>query len=100
MPTYGMWHLDNEWWMRTRSYENQMFVCFTHPEDALIADPAGGVAARLCSSEPDVLVHTLDLDQAHTGNHLQDRRPELYGVIADPQHPSRQAPYEPPSLAT
>ena len=22
MPTYGMWGLENEWWMRTRSFEN------------------------------------------------------------------------------
>ena len=29
VPTFGMWHLDNEWWVRTRSYENEAFICFT-----------------------------------------------------------------------
>lgn len=96
MPTYGMHHLDNEWWMRTRSYENQMFVCFTHPAVALITDPGGGIAARLESNRPDVLVHTMDLEAVRDDNHLADRRPDLYGVLADGSHPSSQPPYRPP----
>ena len=95
MPTYGMWHLDNEWWMRTRSYENQMFVCFTHPQVALITDPKGGIASKLQSNVPDVLVHQVDLSEVTDDNHLATRRPELYGILSDVSHPSRQAPYEP-----
>lgn len=95
MPTYGMWHLDNEWWMRTRSYENQMFVCFTHPEVALITSPHGKVAAKLQSNMPDVLVHRINLSEVSDGNHLADRRPELYGIISDTSHPSRQREYMP-----
>jgi hypothetical protein len=84
--------------MRTRSYENGMFVCFTHPNVALITGPKGGIEAKLQSSVPDVLVHEIDLDEVTETAHLQDRRPELYGVLADPDHPSRQKPYEPPSV--
>lgn len=98
MPTYGMWGLDNEWWMRTRSYENQMFVCFTHPRVALITNPKGGIDAKLQSSVPDVLVHQIDLSEVTDGNHLADRRPELYGILSDLSHPSRQMPYEPLKL--
>ena len=98
MPTYGMWHLDNEWWMRTRSFENQMFVCFTHPEVALITDPRGGIAARLESNQPDVLVHEVDLEEVREDNHLEHRRPELYGVLADVEHPSQQEKYKPPRV--
>ncbi len=98
MPTYGMRHLENEWWMRTRSYENQMFVCFTHPQVALITDPKGGIAAKLQSSAPDVLIHEIDLSAATDDNHLANRRPELYGILSDESHPSRQKPYEPPKL--
>jgi predicted amidohydrolase len=96
MPTYGMWHLDNEWWMRTRSYENQMFICFTHPNVSLITSPKGGIDAKLQSSVPDVLIHQLDLSEATDDNHLADRRPELYGIICDTEHPSRQKPHHPP----
>ncbi len=98
MPTYGMCHLENEWWMRTRSYENQMFVCFTHPQVALITDPKGGIAAKLQSNVPDVLIHEIDLSEVTDGNHLADRRPELYGILSDADHPSRQKPYESPKL--
>lgn len=95
MPTYGMWHEKNEWWMRTRSYENQMFVCFAHPNVALITDPKGDVAAKLQSNVPDVLVHSVDLKEVSDGNHLSDRRPELYGILSDVNHPSRQPDFSP-----
>lgn len=98
MPTYGMWHEANEWWMRTRSYENQMFVCFTHPNVALITGPGGGVEAKLQSNAPDVLVHEIDLAEVTDDNHLSDRRPELYGVLTDESHPSRQEAYEPATM--
>ena len=97
MPTYGMWHLENEWWMRTRSYENQMFVCFTHPNVALITNPAGGIDAKLQSNTPDVLVHQVDLSQVADDKPLTDRRPELYGIISDASHPTRQKDYDPPT---
>ena len=94
MPTYGMSHDENEWWMRTRSYENQMFVCFTHPGVSLITDPKGKVAAKLQSNVTDVLIHTIDLDEVSDGNHLADRRPDLYGVISDVDHPSAQDKFD------
>lgn len=87
MPTYGMWHLDNEWWMRTRAYENEMFVCFTHPNVSLITDPKGKVAAKLQSNLPAVLSHDIDLDEVTT-NMLRDRRPEIYGIVSKQQHNS------------
>ncbi|MFC1737172.1 carbon-nitrogen hydrolase family protein [Candidatus Hydrogenedentota bacterium] len=61
-PTYGMCHLDNEWWMRTRSYENEIYIAFTHPEVSLITGPRGQVDAKLESNMPDILVHDIDLD--------------------------------------
>lgn len=98
MPTYGMWHEENEWWMRTRSYENQMFVCFTHPGVSLITDPKGKVAAKLQSNVADVLVHTVDLTEVSDRNHLEDRRPDLYAPIADTSHRSAQQPFDPPTF--
>ena len=95
MPTYGAWGLENEWWMRTRSFENQMFICFTHPVEALITNPQGGLEAKLQSNATDVLVHEIDLAEVGDDNHLQDRRPELYQVLADTEHRSRQKPFKP-----
>ncbi len=78
MPTYGVWYLDNEW----RSYENEMFVCFAHPNVALVTNPRGQVKAKLQSNVPSVLIRDIDLDELTT-NMLKDRRTELYGVLGD-----------------
>jgi predicted amidohydrolase len=83
-PSYGMWHEANEWWMRTRSYENEVHICFVHPHVALVTDPLGNVSGKLQSNVPGVLVQDIDLDLTSTGRHLTDRRVELYGSLVQP----------------
>lgn len=82
-PSYGMAHEANEWWMRTRAYENDCFVAFAHPRTSFVADPAGNLAGRLVGAKGDLLALTLDLSRADAHAHLDDRRPELYGLIAE-----------------
>ena len=82
-PTYGFRGDLNEAMMRTRGFENQCFITFTHPAEGLITGPKGGVIAKEEGSEPAVLVQDLDLSRAKDDNHLQDRRPELYSVITE-----------------
>jgi len=76
-PTYGMHHDLNRAMMRTRSYENGVFICFAHPKQALVTAPDGSVDAELTSDVPDVLVHDIDLNRCDT-RHLDDRRPDIY----------------------
>lgn len=76
-PSYGMWHLDNEWWMRTRSYENEMFIAFVHPRVALILNPEGEVAAKLQSNLPAVLLHDVDLSEVRD-RMFRHRRTDIY----------------------
>ena len=83
-PTYGMHHLDNEWWMRTRGYENQCYIAFTHPKVGFVVDPKGDIAAKR-DSDPGVLICDVDLTRAKDDNHIRDRRPELYQIIAAPK---------------
>ncbi|MBI1785968.1 MAG: carbon-nitrogen hydrolase family protein [Acidobacteria bacterium] len=78
VPSYGMWHIDNEWWMRTRSYENENFLAFAHPNVAFVSDPKGGIVAKLQTNLPGMLVVDVDLAQVTDTKHLRDRRPELY----------------------
>jgi predicted amidohydrolase len=85
-PTYGMHHEKNEWWMRTRGYENQCFIAFAHPGVGFVVDPKGDIAGKEESDTPGVLVCDIDLADAKEDNHLRDRRPELYGVITEPTH--------------
>ncbi|MCA9230961.1 MAG: carbon-nitrogen hydrolase family protein [Planctomycetales bacterium] len=81
-PTYGMHHEANEWWMRTRSYENQCFIAFAHPNVGFVVDPKGNVLSKR-DEQPGVLISDVDLSQATDDNHLRDRRPELYRAITD-----------------
>ncbi|MEM2739576.1 MAG: carbon-nitrogen hydrolase family protein [Candidatus Bathyarchaeia archaeon] len=80
IPAYGMWHEANTMWMRTRSYENGIYICFTHPSIALITDPKGDISAELISNVEDILVHDIDLDLIDR-THIKERRPELYGIL-------------------
>jgi predicted amidohydrolase len=79
-PTYGMKHLKNEWWMRTRSYENECYICFTHPTVSLVTDPKGDIHAKSNSKEPGLLVTDIDLSGIPT-KMFDARRPKLYAPI-------------------
>jgi predicted amidohydrolase len=85
LPSYGMWHIDNEWWMRTRSYENENFLAFAHPSVAFVADPKGGILAKLQSNVPGMLVCDVDLSEVSEDRHIRDRRPELYKELSLPR---------------
>ena len=78
-PTYGMHHLENEWWMRTRSYENEIFICFAHPEVSLVTAPDGSIDARLEGPEPEVLVHQVDLARC-SDEMFRHRRADVYDI--------------------
>jgi predicted amidohydrolase len=84
VPSYGMWHDENEWWMRTRAYENENFLAFVHPNVAFVADPKGKITGKLQSNRPGMLVVDIDLSQVTSNRHMQDRRPELYKDLALP----------------
>jgi predicted amidohydrolase len=84
IPSYGMWGLDNEWWMRTRSYENGIFLAFAHPHEAFVADPRGELTADLQTNVPAMLVCDVDLSKTNDTD-INDRRPELYQEICRPK---------------
>jgi len=80
-PTYGMHGDLNLCMMRTRSYENGIFIAFTHPGQSLITGPEGNV---VCNNEEETKTHVIteiDLSKApaNKGGHLVDRRPDVYG---------------------
>jgi len=79
-PTYGMHGELNLCMMRTRSYENGIFVVFTHPGQSLITGPNGAV---VCNDRDETRRYTvtevnLSKAPANTGGHIADRRPDLY----------------------
>ncbi len=82
-PTYGFYGDFNEAMLRTRAYENQCYIAFTHPKQGLVTNPKGGVEAKEESDTPGVLICDLNLSKVKDDNHLADRRPDLYGPIME-----------------
>ncbi len=79
-PTYGMHGDLNLCMMRTRSYENGIFIVFTHPGQSLITGPNGAVVSNNRDVTRKYTVTEIDLSKApaNTGGHIVDRRPDIY----------------------
>ena len=79
-PTYGMHGDLNLCMMRTRSYENGIFIVFTHPGQSLITGPNGAVVRNNRDKTRKYTVTEIDLARApaNRGGHIVDRRPDIY----------------------
>jgi len=87
----GIWDVA----LRARAYENGVYVVAAnrvgqesvrnHLGRSMIVDPTGTIIAEAGTTEPQLLVATLDLDQASRERKKipwwRDRRPELYGDL-------------------
>jgi predicted amidohydrolase len=81
-PSAGMHGELNDTMMRTRAYENGVWIVFSHPRDCLIISPKGQIVARARGSD-EVVVADIDLEQAGRGGPGRHRRPEVYGGLSD-----------------
>ena len=79
-PTYGMHGELNLCMMRTRSYENGIYIVFTHPGQSLITNPRGAVVCNNEDKNKTYAVTEIDLSRApaNKGGHIVDRRPDVY----------------------
>jgi predicted amidohydrolase len=82
-PTWGMHNDLNLAMMRTRAYESELFIAFTHPEQALITGPEGEVVTNDENPKQRYVVSQLDLSavdirRSSSSGHLKDRRPDVY----------------------
>jgi len=82
-PSAGMWGETNDVMMRTRAYENGVWIIFSHPRDCLIISPRGEIVAR-ASGPDEVVVADVDLDAAGSGGPGRHRRAEVYRDLCDP----------------
>jgi predicted amidohydrolase len=82
-PTHGMHDERNLAMMRTRSYESEVFIIFTHPAQALITGPGGEIITNEESDSIPYVVTTINLSEAEAARnadlaHLKDRRVDVY----------------------
>jgi predicted amidohydrolase len=81
VPAWGMCGELNDAMMRTRAYENGVYVLFVHPRRCLVIDPGGKIVAEDLG-QPDSVVHAqITLADFSQLSPIQYRRPELYGEI-------------------
>jgi len=82
-PTYGFHDSKNLCMMRTRSYESEAFIAFTHPAQSLITGPGSQIVLNETSEDVSFAVSEMDLtevDRVRSGanSHLSNRRPDIY----------------------
>jgi len=79
-PTYGFHNDFNICMMRTRAYENGIYIIFTHPGQSLITGPKGEVVMNNDDPKKTYTITEIDLDRAMAtqNNHILDRRPDVY----------------------
>ena len=79
-PTYGMHGELNLCMMRTRAYENGIYIVFTHPGQSLITNPKGGIVCNNEDEGKNYTITEIDLSKApaNKGGHIVDRRPDVY----------------------
>ncbi len=79
-PTYGFHGDLNNCMMRTRSYENGIYIAFTHPGQSLITDPNGKITCDHSNKEKTYAVTEVDLSnsQLDRRGHIRDRRTDVY----------------------
>lgn len=84
VPAWGSFGEMNETMMRTRAYENGVWVVFVHPKNTMFINPKGKVVARDEPAAGDQIVAAkVEIrDDARNGSPIRFRRPELYGDIA------------------
>jgi predicted amidohydrolase len=88
-PTYGMHDERNLHMMQTRSYESEVFIAFTHPQQSLVTDPKGNIVINDEDETNQVCLSDIDLaivDQVRAGEsaHLKDRRADVYDELSNP----------------
>ncbi len=79
-PTYGMHGELNLCMMRTRAYENGIYIAFTHPGQSLITGPRGNIVCNNKDANQTFTVTEIDLSNAliDKSGHLRDRRVDVY----------------------
>jgi predicted amidohydrolase len=81
VPSYGMYGEMNDAMMRTRAYENSVYVAFVHPKRVLIIDPRGKVVASDTGDGDQIVLGRITLDERIGKGPIGSRRPEIYGDI-------------------
>ena len=72
-PTYGMCCDLNLAMMRTRAYESEVYIVFTHPQQALITGPEGEIITNINSKSKSYVITEIELEKV---KHIRKQQAE------------------------
>ena len=85
VPSFGGYSEINDALVRTRAYENGVWVAFVHPRRALIVAPDGKIVAQDQAAGDQLVLATITRDAPLRGGVIRDRRPEIYDSLGAPR---------------
>ena len=84
VPAFGLGieEINEDILMRTRAYENSVYVAHVHPKNTFIVDPDGTIVAQSRGETEEIVMARITLDdRIRSRKAFRDRRPEIYGEI-------------------
>ena len=81
VPAWGAYGEMNDVMMRTRAYENGVWVAFVHPKRVLIIDPRGKIVAQNTGAGDQVVTAKITIDTRVGSGPIRDRTPAIYGDL-------------------
>src|SRR5262249_39290379 len=81
VPAWGAHGDMNDAMMRTRAFENSVWVLFVHPERCLIINPHGAIVAQDNGSGDQIVKARIELDDRIGKGAIRSRRPDVYREI-------------------
>lgn len=79
VPSWGTFGEMNTVMMRTRAYENSVWLAFVHPQRVLIIDPRGTIVAEDAPYSGDQIVRaTIRIDPSERKGPIRHRTPDIY----------------------
>ncbi|MBV6431416.1 MAG: Formamidase [Bryobacteraceae bacterium] len=81
VPSWGSYGEMNDAMMRTRAFENGVWVAFVHPKRCLFIDPGGRIVARDNGQGDQLVFATIHPSEAGRRGAIRSRKPALYRDI-------------------
>jgi len=90
IPAYGRDGERNEALLRTRAWENSVWVVYVRQNQALVINPSGKIIARDKGEGDELVVARIDLGgEKGTGEIYKRRSPEVYRELVELHRPER-----------
>ena len=84
IPAYGTDGERNEALLRTRAWENSVWVCYVKQNQVLVIKPNGKIAARDQGIGDELVLARIEInDNVGTGDILERRAPEIYRELLE-----------------